>query len=104
MPTLSRSEGLALLALCAVALAASLTLLWPVPPVPSPPELLRLDPNRADLEALMRLPGIGPVLARRIIADRQAHGPFRRPEDLLRVKGIGPATLEKVRAYLVWGE
>lgn len=60
----------------------------------------RLDPNRAPDVELARLPGVGPALAARIIADREAHGPFRRPDDLLRVRGIGPATLERFQESL----
>ncbi len=48
----------------------------------------------ADLETL---PGIGPVLAGRIVAYRTRHGPFRRPEDLLQVPGIGPGLLRRLR-------
>lgn len=48
-----------------------------------------LDLNRADALALQTLPGIGPVLAERIVAYRQAHGPFARGADLRRVAGIG---------------
>ena len=54
----------------------------------------RLDINRADAAALEGLPGVGPVLAQRIIAHREAHGPFARPEDLLEVSGIGERTFE----------
>lgn len=60
----------------------------------------RLDPNRAPPEELERLPGIGPVLARRIVARRERDGPFRRPSDLLAVSGIGPRTLERIRPHL----
>ncbi|MFQ5535859.1 MAG: ComEA family DNA-binding protein [Gemmatimonadota bacterium] len=56
----------------------------------------RVDVNRADTLELQRLPGVGPALARRIAAARR-EGVFRRPEDLLRVRGIGPATLERLR-------
>jgi competence protein ComEA len=59
------------------------------------PELL--DLNRADAGALSRLPGVGPVLAARIVAARRARGRFRSLEELLEVPGIGPATLEKIR-------
>jgi competence protein ComEA len=59
-----------------------------------------LDPDRADVAQLTRLPGIGPRLAARIVADRDARGPFRAPEALLRVPGIGPRTLERIRGYL----
>jgi competence protein ComEA len=48
-----------------------------------------------------QLDGIGPVLAKRIVADREEHGPFQSPEDLLRVKGIGSKTLEKMRPFLI---
>lgn len=56
----------------------------------------RIDPNRATLEELKRLPGIGPVLAERIVQSRTAQ-PFKSVDDLRRVKGIGPKTLEAVR-------
>ena len=60
-----------------------------------------LDPNRASLADLQTLPGIGPALARRI-ADARSDAPFRSSEDLLRVKGIGPAKLEKLRTHLTF--
>ena len=63
-----------------------------------------LDPNRSGEEALDRLPGVGPSLARAIIADREKNGGFRSPEDLLRVKGVGPSTLEKLRPLLDFSE
>lgn len=47
---------------------------------------------------MQTLPGLGPVLAERIVADREARGPFRTAEDLLRVPGIGPKRLERIRA------
>ncbi len=50
-----------------------------------------LDLNRATAAELDRLPGIGPVLAARIVAHREAHGPFRDPAELIAVPGIGPA-------------
>lgn len=56
-----------------------------------------VDVNRADAAALATLPGVGPVLAARIIAHRDSAGPFRKPEDLLAVSGIGPSTLERVK-------
>jgi competence ComEA-like helix-hairpin-helix protein len=59
-----------------------------------------IDPNRASASELMRLPGIGPALAARIIADRLQRGAFASPEALLRVPGIGPKTLGRIRAFL----
>ncbi len=55
-----------------------------------------LNINTATAPELERLPGIGPVLASNIIAYREAHGPFRSPEDLLAVPGIGPAKLSQI--------
>lgn len=55
-----------------------------------------LNVNTATAEELERLPRIGPVLARRIIAYRSAHGPFRRVEDLKAVPGIGEKTLQEL--------
>lgn len=54
------------------------------------PILEAVDVDRADSLALDRLPGIGPTLAVRIVADRNAHGAFGSLEALQRVRGIGP--------------
>ena len=59
-----------------------------------------LEVDRATAADWERLPGIGPALAARIVADRAAHGPFRGPEGLLRVRGIGPKTLDRLRPFL----
>jgi len=56
-----------------------------------------VDLNTADAAELDRLPGIGPVLAGRIVAHRSTHGPFRSPADLLAVPGIGPRLWERLR-------
>ncbi|HET7558688.1 MAG TPA: helix-hairpin-helix domain-containing protein [Limnochordia bacterium] len=52
-----------------------------------------LDLNRASAALLERLPHIGPALARRLVAWRQANGPFASPEAVVQVRGIGPKTL-----------
>jgi competence protein ComEA len=56
--------------------------------------------NHASAEELRRLPGVGPKRADAIIALRQRMGRFQRVEDLLRVKGVGRATLRKWRPLL----
>jgi len=61
----------------------------------------QLDVNAAEWPELAQLPDIGPTLAGRIVESRQAEGPNLDPEDLMRVKGIGPKTLEKIRPYLL---
>ncbi len=60
----------------------------------------QIDVNTASVAELERLPGIGPTLARRIVADRQAHGPFTAVEDLSRVDGIGPKTSAALEGYI----
>lgn len=61
---------------------------------------LRLDPNRDDATDLAALPGVGPRLARRIVEDRARRGPFRDVSALLRVSGLGPATLRALGPHL----
>ncbi len=56
-----------------------------------------VDLNAATAADLESLPGIGPVLAARIIAHRDEHGRFERLEDLLEVEGIGPRLLARLR-------
>lgn len=64
----------------------------------SPSDLAALNQpvniNRASVSELTSLPRVGPVLARRIVEGR----PYADPDALLRVRGIGPATLRRVRA------
>jgi competence protein ComEA len=60
----------------------------------------KINVNLADAEALCELPGVGPCYARRIVAYREEHGPFEKPEDLAAVRGIGPKTVEKLKPYV----
>jgi competence protein ComEA len=60
----------------------------------------RVDINQADWPELSQLPGIGETLARRIVESRDADGPFADLDELRRVRGIGPRTLEEIRPYL----
>ena len=63
-------------------------------PIPLP-EFSLVNVNTANAEELESLTGIGPVLAQAILADRAENGAYEKPEDLLRVRGIGEATVSK---------
>jgi len=56
--------------------------------------------NTASEAELTRLPRVGEAVARRIIAFREQHGPFTRPEELMNVQGIGEKTFDKLRPHL----
>jgi competence ComEA-like helix-hairpin-helix protein len=73
--------------------------------VPDPLQSARapVDLNRATVSDLDALPGIGPVLARRIVEQRSSVGRFRRVEDLLAVRGIGPRLFERLRPLVTTG-
>ena len=60
----------------------------------------RVNLNTADLAELCALPGIGDALAGRIIAYREEHGPFARPEDVMRVSGIGQGKFDAMKALI----
>ena len=59
-----------------------------------------LDINQASADDFATLPGIGPKLAGQIVAYREKHGPFRRVEDLLVIRGIGPKKWKTIRPHL----
>lgn len=67
---------------------------------PPQPVAFQVDVNQAAWPELALLPGIGPELARRIVTDRETRGPFRSVDELSRVRGIGPKTIERMRPYL----
>ncbi len=60
-----------------------------------------VDINSAAWPELAELPEIGETLARRIVESRAEVGPFGDHDDLLRVRGIGPRTLEQMQPYLL---
>ena len=61
-----------------------------------------LDPDQAGVPELLRLPRVGPALARAIVADREARGPFLSAQGLDRVPGIGPKLLAVLQPYLAF--
>ncbi len=54
--------------------------------------------SSAPADSLDLLPGVGPVLATRLVAVRRDRGPFRSWDDVDRVRGIGPKTIERLKA------
>ena len=67
------------------------------PPVPAAEETAPVNINTAGTEELMALPGIGPVLAARIVEHREENGPFTCPEELMAVRGIGESLFDALR-------
>ena len=61
----------------------------------------RVDVNQAQWPELAQLPGIGETLAQRIVESRTVDGPYLDLDELLRVRGIGPRTLQRIKPYLV---
>ena len=61
----------------------------------------QVNVNQADWPELMQLPGVGRTLAERLIAEREERGAFQSVEELTRVDGIGPRTIERIRPYLL---
>ena len=59
-----------------------------------------IDPNVASAEELDRLPGVGASRALRIVQEREENGPFASIEDLTRVTGLGPSSVERLKPYV----
>jgi len=60
----------------------------------------RIDINHADRDTLCLLPGVGPGIARRILEDLAINGPFEKPSDLERVKGIAAKTRQAIEPWV----
>jgi competence protein ComEA len=60
----------------------------------------RIELNNATWVEWSQLPEIGPVLARRIVEERERNGPFRSVDDLQRVNGMGPKRIEAARPFV----
>lgn len=69
-------------------------------PVAIPTRIVDID--RAAAEEIERLPRIGPVLAARIVADRDSLGPFGSLDELQRVKGVGPALAKALQPHVTF--
>jgi competence protein ComEA len=67
----------------------------------SPPVGEKVNINTADVKGLMRLSGIGRSVAERIVEYRDAHGPFKKPEELRKVEGVGAGLWERNRERIV---
>ena len=65
---------------------------------------LKINVNSADIQDLIKIPGIGPVLSERIVKYRNLHGPFKNTEDLQKVKGIGPKNINRFKEYITLGK
>ncbi|MCX5212971.1 ComEA family DNA-binding protein [Kitasatospora sp. NBC_00240] len=73
----------------------------PPPPGAGPTTRSPVSLNRATTEQLDALPGVGPTLAQRIVAYREAHGGFRSLDQLRQVSGIGDRTYAELKPLLV---
>jgi len=69
--------------------------------VPKPgPAPNRLDVNTGSVSQFIQLPGIGSVLADRIVTYRASHGGFQQVDELVNVSGIGPKRLQQIRQFV----
>ncbi len=67
---------------------------------PSKAPAVILDINQASAQDFATLPGIGPKLAQRIVSFRAKHGPFRRVEDLMAIRGLGLKKWKAIQPYV----
>jgi len=98
----TRQERTALAFVITVGIAGLGLIGWRKAHPPAPPAFSRLSVrvNAATAEELAALPGIGPVLAKRIVEDRKQHGHFLTLIDLSRVKGVTPKILEQLKYHV----
>lgn len=93
-----KSRGLALLVSVLIGLAAGVG--WPLP-APAQEEKAasqgKVNINTASRAELMKLNGIGPAVADKIIEYRKTHGAFGKPEDIRKIQGIGKGLWERNR-------
>ena len=63
-------------------------------------DTFRFNLNEVSWEALTLIPGIGEHTAKKIVMYRLKNGKFKRVEDILKIKGIGPETFKKIKPYV----
>ena len=78
------------------------TVLRSMPTADETNDILRVNINTADIKELTLLPGIGESRAKDIIDYRNEYGLFTSPEDLLKIRGIGEATVENLLPYITF--
>ncbi len=87
-----------------VASLFSLALISAPPPAPAsihhPQNDERVNINTAPIEELQRLPGVGPALASRVVEHRRKHGPFKRPQDIVIIRGMSAKLYRRI-AHLI---
>jgi competence protein ComEA len=77
------------------ALSVILALVLGLVPVLQAEEVQKININQASVEQLAQLVRIGPKYAQRIVAYREEHGPFAKPEDIMKVPGVGARTFQE---------
>lgn len=77
---------------------------YPLTDTPYTRHINKIDLNSATAEQLQLIPGVGPSLSQKIIAYRDANGPFTNVEELRNIDGIGMRTLSTFMTYTTVGE
>ena len=83
-------------------LVTALMMAWALPLMAT--DMDKVNISTATKEVLMSLDGIGAAYADRIIEYREQNGPFQSPDDLLKVKGIGEKTYDRIKDRIVVSE
>ncbi|MDY7036016.1 MAG: helix-hairpin-helix domain-containing protein [Thermodesulfobacteriota bacterium] len=71
-----------------------ITMMMALAPVVLAQDVVKININKASVEELKQLEKVGQKYAERIVEHRTDNGPFKKPEDIMEVKGIGPKTFE----------
>lgn len=104
--TQSQARTFATVCLCVGILWLAVTMLFEKEPSAESSTSIATTPidiNQADWMTFSQLDGIGPTMAFRIVADREHFGRFESVDDIQRVEGIGPLTLDRIRSRLTIG-